>query len=279
MTPTAVAAKAVASALKPIAIVLPAVAVPHAKIIELLQKRFKNQLSRIEQLNSEDAYQLYMNTLTQLFDPHTNYLSPANSENFNINMSLQLEGIGAVLQSEDEHTKVVRLVAGSLGGPGSRRPRRPGRRLLTPPPLRHPRFFLSWVKTGDPRGPRHGDRRPGKPQQPALHREPRRAVLGRHRREPGQRAPADRPDRARCDRRFASEWGHRRCGAPRPTTGPRRSPARRPRRACRRVRRPQSPSARRTRPARPAERRSCRAGWCPRGRRRASSLTDLRSEE
>jgi carboxyl-terminal processing protease len=93
------------------------------KIIELLQKRFKNQLSRIEQLNSEDAYQLYMNTLTQLFDPHTNYLSPANSENFNINMSLRLEGIGAVLQREDDYTKVVRLVtAGPAEKQGQLRP-------------------------------------------------------------------------------------------------------------------------------------------------------------
>lgn len=93
------------------------------KIIELLQKRFKNQLSRIEQLNSEDAYQLYMNTLTQLFDPHTNYLSPANSENFNINMSLRLEGIGAVLQRDDDYTKVVRLVtAGPAEKQGQLRP-------------------------------------------------------------------------------------------------------------------------------------------------------------
>lgn len=93
------------------------------KIIELLQKRFKNQLSRIEQLNGEDAYQFYMNTLTQLYDPHTNYLSPANSENFNINMSLRLEGIGAVLQREDDYTKVVRLVtAGPAEKQGQLRP-------------------------------------------------------------------------------------------------------------------------------------------------------------
>jgi len=93
------------------------------KIVELLQKRFKNQLSRIEQLNDEDAYQFYMNTLTQLYDPHTNYLSPATSENFNINMSLRLEGIGAVLQREDDYTKVVRLVtAGPAEKQGQLRP-------------------------------------------------------------------------------------------------------------------------------------------------------------
>ncbi len=80
------------------------------KIVELLTKRFKNQLSRSKQLNNEDVFQLYMNSLAQLYDPHTNYLSPRSSENFNINMSLKLEGIGAVLQREDDFTKVVRLV-------------------------------------------------------------------------------------------------------------------------------------------------------------------------
>ena len=52
------------------------------------------------------------NALTMLYDPHTNYWSPRTSENFNINMRLSLEGIGAVLQSDEEYTKVVRLVAG-----------------------------------------------------------------------------------------------------------------------------------------------------------------------
>ena len=80
------------------------------KIQELLHKRFTNQLSRIQQLNNEDVFQLYVNSLTQLYDPHTNYLSPRISENFNINMSLKLEGIGAVLQREDDYTKVARLV-------------------------------------------------------------------------------------------------------------------------------------------------------------------------
>ena len=79
-------------------------------IIELLSKRYKNQLTRVKQTNAEDVFQLYINALTELYDPHTNYLSPVTSENFNINMSLSLEGIGAVLQNEDEFTKVVRLV-------------------------------------------------------------------------------------------------------------------------------------------------------------------------
>ncbi len=77
-----------------------------------LHRRYKNQLNRVMQQNSEDVFEVMVNSLTLLYDPHTNYFSPRTSENFKINMSLSLEGIGAVLQSEDEHTKVVRLVAG-----------------------------------------------------------------------------------------------------------------------------------------------------------------------
>jgi carboxyl-terminal processing protease len=93
------------------------------KIIELLTKRYKNQLSRINDLNNEDVFQLYINSLTNLYDPHTSYLSPSLSDNFNINMSLSLEGIGAVLQKEDEYTKVVRIVhAGPADKQGQLKP-------------------------------------------------------------------------------------------------------------------------------------------------------------
>jgi len=81
-------------------------------ILELLTKRYQNQLNRVHQSRPVDAYQTFMNAVTRTFDPHTQYFSPRNSENFNINMSLSLQGIGAVLQTEDEHTKVVRLVPG-----------------------------------------------------------------------------------------------------------------------------------------------------------------------
>lgn len=80
------------------------------KIQELLIKRYQNRLARTLQTNSEDVYQLYMNSFTRTYDPHTQYFSPTTSENFNINMSLSLEGIGAVLQREDDYTKVVSLV-------------------------------------------------------------------------------------------------------------------------------------------------------------------------
>lgn len=77
-----------------------------------LEKRYINQLARVQKNSSDEVYEIYINSLTELYDPHTNYLAPRTSENFNINMSLSLEGIGAVLQTEDEHTKVVRVVTG-----------------------------------------------------------------------------------------------------------------------------------------------------------------------
>ena len=81
-----------------------------SKIQELLTKRYKNQLARLDQTRSEDIFQAYINTFAMSYDPHTNYLSPDNAENFDINMSLSLEGIGAVLQSDNDQVKVVRLV-------------------------------------------------------------------------------------------------------------------------------------------------------------------------
>jgi carboxyl-terminal processing protease len=87
------------------------------KIRESLLRRYEGQLKRTRQARSEDAFQAYMNAFSGMWDPHTSYFSPRTSENFNINMSLSLEGIGAVLQSDNEYTKVVRLVP---GGPASK---------------------------------------------------------------------------------------------------------------------------------------------------------------
>ncbi|WP_396586292.1 carboxy terminal-processing peptidase [Bermanella sp. R86510] len=82
------------------------------EITDLLTRRYESQLNRIKQLNAEDGFQTYMNAVTHIFDPHTQYMSPRNSENFNINMSLSLQGIGAVLSTENENTIVQRLVTG-----------------------------------------------------------------------------------------------------------------------------------------------------------------------
>ena len=82
------------------------------EITDQLRRRNTNLLRRLHQSKSEDAFQTYINSFTGTFDPHTQYFSPQTAENFDINMSLSLEGIGAVLQSEDEYTKVVSVVAG-----------------------------------------------------------------------------------------------------------------------------------------------------------------------
>jgi carboxyl-terminal processing protease len=92
-------------------------------MLPTLEKRYRNQLTRIAQYNAQDVFQVYANALTELYDPHTNYLSPRTSENFNINMSLSLEGIGAVLQLQDEYTRVARIVpAGPADKQGELKP-------------------------------------------------------------------------------------------------------------------------------------------------------------
>ncbi len=79
---------------------------------ELLSKRYDNRLRQALQSSSDDVFQLYMNAVAQAFDPHTAYFSPRNTENFNIQMRLSLEGIGCVLRMEDEQVTVVELVTG-----------------------------------------------------------------------------------------------------------------------------------------------------------------------
>ncbi|EAS47470.1 tail-specific protease prc [gamma proteobacterium HTCC2207] len=82
------------------------------KARELLVKRFSNQITQMEQRDSQDVFQLYANALASLYDPHTSYFSPRTTENFQINMSLSLEGIGAELRTEEEYTKVARVIPG-----------------------------------------------------------------------------------------------------------------------------------------------------------------------
>lgn len=79
---------------------------------ETIKKRYKNLLNLSAKTKSEDVFQLYLNALTELADPHTNYFSPRTAADFNTQMSLSLEGIGATLQAENEHTKIVQVVRG-----------------------------------------------------------------------------------------------------------------------------------------------------------------------
>ena len=80
--------------------------------IKALVRRYKSQKNRIEQTRPDDIFSGVINAYASAYDPHTSYLPPADSETFNINMSLSLQGIGAVLQSEDEFTKIVNLIPG-----------------------------------------------------------------------------------------------------------------------------------------------------------------------
>ncbi len=86
-------------------------------IQETLKKRYESYRKAVVQYNSEDVFQLYMNSYTEALDPHTNYFSPMTSENFNIDMSLSVEGIGAQLQNEDEYVKIAEIIP---GGPAAK---------------------------------------------------------------------------------------------------------------------------------------------------------------
>lgn len=81
-----------------------------ADVTETLEKIYTARQTRLSQTTTDDVFQLFMNCVTESFDPHTQYFPPRVSEDFDIHMRLSLEGIGAVLQTEYEYTKVVSLV-------------------------------------------------------------------------------------------------------------------------------------------------------------------------
>ncbi|MGE8173299.1 carboxy terminal-processing peptidase [Erwinia amylovora] len=87
------------------------------EIREVLTKRYQFAVRRLAQSNSEDVFQLAMTAFAHEIDPHTNYLSPRSTEQFNTEMSLSLEGIGAVLQMDDDYTTINSMVA---GGPAAK---------------------------------------------------------------------------------------------------------------------------------------------------------------
>lgn len=81
-------------------------------IIETLDDRYHNLDRRITELDSDDIFQFFMNAYAQSIEPHTAYMSPRSSENFEISMRLSLEGIGALLGRKNEFTNIARVVAG-----------------------------------------------------------------------------------------------------------------------------------------------------------------------
>ena len=82
------------------------------EIEEKLSKRYRNQLNQVLKTNERDIFQTYLSTVAKTVDPHTAYFSPRDSENFNMGLSLSLQGIGAQLTTEDEYTKIVELIKG-----------------------------------------------------------------------------------------------------------------------------------------------------------------------
>ena len=81
-------------------------------ILETLDDRYENLDRRISELNSDDIFQFFMNAFAQSIEPHTAYMSPRRSENFEISMRLSLEGIGALLGRENEYTSIASVVPG-----------------------------------------------------------------------------------------------------------------------------------------------------------------------
>ncbi len=82
-----------------------------------LVKRYQNFHKVILQYEAEDVFSIYINSFLQTIDPHTDYFSPVNSDNFNISMKLSLEGIGAQLRQEGDYTVVASVVP---GGPAAK---------------------------------------------------------------------------------------------------------------------------------------------------------------
>ena len=88
-----------------------------AEARETLASRYRSIETAIMQRNSDDIFQVFINSFTTAVEPHTSYLSARTSENFDISMQLSLEGIGAVLHSTNgEYTTIQRLI---LGGPAA----------------------------------------------------------------------------------------------------------------------------------------------------------------
>lgn len=82
------------------------------ELTKTLQERYTRMERRVSQLSANDVFQTFINAYTLSVEPHTSYFSPRSSENFKINMSLSLEGIGAALRTEGEYTVVQNVITG-----------------------------------------------------------------------------------------------------------------------------------------------------------------------
>ena len=82
------------------------------EIQEILDKRYKRFLKRMDQINNDDVFETFMNAFAHTLDPHSSYLSPRNSEEYRIQMSLSYFGIGASLQIDDDFVMVINIIPG-----------------------------------------------------------------------------------------------------------------------------------------------------------------------
>ena len=79
---------------------------------DVLKKRYERVLKRVDQVSSDDVFENFMNAYAHVYDPHSNYLSPRSSEEYNIQMKLSYVGIGASLQLIDDHVTVMNVIPG-----------------------------------------------------------------------------------------------------------------------------------------------------------------------
>lgn len=79
---------------------------------DVLKKRYERVAKRSEQITADDVFENFMNSFAHVFDPHSSYFSPRNSEEYRIQMSLSYEGIGASLQSVDDYVTIMEILPG-----------------------------------------------------------------------------------------------------------------------------------------------------------------------
>ena len=82
------------------------------EVSDVLRKRYEHVAKRMDQSKPEDVFEAFMNAFVLSLDPHSNYFSARNSEEYNIQMSLSYEGIGASLQLTDDYVTVIDVIAG-----------------------------------------------------------------------------------------------------------------------------------------------------------------------
>lgn len=85
---------------------------PWEKVHDVLDKRYTGFLKRLDQVNSDDVFERFMNMFAHAVDPHSSYLSPRNADEYRIAMSLSYVGIGATLQTEDDYVRIVNIIRG-----------------------------------------------------------------------------------------------------------------------------------------------------------------------